>query len=1249
MNIKKILSAVLCTSMTVCSLNYTTFAVEDRQAHEHSYIYTNKDNGTHDKTCECMEGEAINEEHFFVNGSCICGETDEEDESLGHNLEYITNLDGTHTINCTDIDCDYSKTEECQYEEITEDGQVYNICTICEYIEGMDIPTPLGLEVPLQLYVGSTQVADGVTSGTGWSYNDTTKTLTLNSYSSNSAYSNNGTSCQIYADGDLNVVLNGSNTLNQTSDYGIYCAGKLTVSGTGSIEIDNSNIGIYGNKGISVKSGSITTHESETGLFSDWGEIYIDGGTVKTDVQIKTDNTKNIRISGATVDTVKIISGGKIYADDNATVNLKQAMSSGVIIDNATVTANITRDLKEDIGYTNYFILTGITGGVTVNSGRLDITLDDHDGRGLPNDYTLWDVAISGSLVVNDGIVKITRTCDVNAEDMAGYAASNLEVNGGQVTLENCGLGLSSSYIKMTAGQVDISRKGFAVSDVKVSGGKLNIKVEDYPSELLNEYDSTSKPSGPNTILVDGGEVNITSAGYGIKGACKVSSGKLTVKSKDIGIKESSNGYEAPASRVHSGITFEGGEAIIESDVQALSYNNPFTTSLQYETGSSKDNASLATAYYGEKYIHFARDINSGGPGTGLQLYVGSTQVADGVTSGTGWSYNDTTKTLTLNSYSSNSAYSNNGTSCQIYADGDLNVVLNGSNTLNQTSDYGIYCAGKLTVSGTGSIEIDNSNIGIYGNKGISVKSGSITTHESETGLFSDWGEIYIDGGTVKTDVQIKTDNTKNIRISGATVDTVKIISGGKIYADDNATVNLKQAMSSGVIIDNATVTANITRDLKEDIGYTNYFILTGITGGVTVNSGRLDITLDDHDGRGLPNDYTLWDVAISGSLVVNDGIVKITRTCDVNAEDMAGYAASNLEVNGGQVTLENCGLGLSSSYIKMTAGQVDISRKGFAVSDVKVSGGKLNIKVEDYPSELLNEYDSTSKPSGPNTILVDGGEVNITSAGYGIKGACKVSSGKLTVKSKDIGIKESSNGYEAPASRVHSGITFEGGEAIIESDVQALSYNTYPSFAQGKMLWTGVDGNDFSLANEYYGEKYVRVFVPWDIIIPPAPTPTPSQPEESKNNDENSHGNREDNTDNTNNSTLPYESVIGLSNGDSYCDIKALNTSIRDTNNQTVFANYYASMKGLKAEMVITKDLYAPYNATTTWKETQRVIVWKDTGMKPGDLVYVVWYCQEAHDMRFIPAVVSKTGSVYVCIPCLGSVSTISIVKCTI
>ena len=129
------------------------------------------------------------------------------------------------------------------------------------------------------------------------------------------------------------------------------------------------------------------------------------------------------------------------------------------------------------------------------------------------------------------------------------------------------------------------------------------------------------------------------------------------------------------------------------------------------------------------------------------------------------------------------------------------------------------------------------------------------------------------------------------------------------------------------------------------------------------------------------------------------------------------------------------------------------------------------------------------------------------------------------------------------------------------------------------------------------------------------------------------------------NKDTLPTGTIQGIGDKKEF-NFKALNPEERNVNNQIVYADFNARKLGYKSEILISKDIYAPYGQTKDTKWKTKTIRWKNTGAKYGDIIYVVWYCQEAKEIQFIKANVLFDGTVEFIIPKSGDVSTISIVK---
>lgn len=170
-----------------------------------------------------------------------------------------------------------------------------------------------------KLRVGGVEVTSANTSGTGWSYDNQTNTLTLDGFnyegngsgietskdlniiiknenrikniSSSYSDSTNGWSCGIYAFGNLTIT--GDGTLDVTggtadTSHGISVLGKLEIDSQGTIiakaQATAGTSGIYAYDGIVIKNGNIIAYAAEAayssrGIECD-GDITISGGTV---------------------------------------------------------------------------------------------------------------------------------------------------------------------------------------------------------------------------------------------------------------------------------------------------------------------------------------------------------------------------------------------------------------------------------------------------------------------------------------------------------------------------------------------------------------------------------------------------------------------------------------------------------------------------------------------------------------------------------------------------------------------------------------------------------------------------------------------------------------------------------------------------------------------------------------------------------------------------------------------------------
>ena len=327
--------------------------------------------------------------------------------------------------------------------------------------------------------VTSQNAADVCGDGTV-SYDADTKTLTLNGYACNGE---NG--CAIYANGDLNLMLEGTNSLSNINGYGVEVYdGNLTISGTGSLEITNTEAGIYAKDGgVTISDGTVIITKVENGISAKAG-VTISGGTVTIteaetygilgngSVTISGDETEvSVRVSEPHGDgvyhAIYSYTGLTVEADmavtmsDDGTSDGKGIYAKEVIIKAANM------DTPEPVP-------------VQKKTKKYDVDVDK-------NDMENGSVAISGSRVKKGATVTITVTPD------EGYELDELVVlddEGNEIELT--GKGNGKFTFKMPRG------------DVEVEASFREIE-EDVPA--VEEKKDINLTIGSKVVLVDGDPV----------------------------------------------------------------------------------------------------------------------------------------------------------------------------------------------------------------------------------------------------------------------------------------------------------------------------------------------------------------------------------------------------------------------------------------------------------------------------------------------------------------------------------------------------------------------------------------------------------------------------------------------------------------------------------------------------------------------------------------------------------------------
>ena len=639
-------------------------------------------------------------------------------------------------------------------------------------------------------------------------------TLTLNG-ATITAGSSNGAA--IYRRGELTITLTGSNTVKgpeAADSIGIRIAnGNLTIGGGGSLDVSGRidyldinatslNIGIYvdGEYDITINKctieaeGSGVVSGSSYGIFSEFGDVIINGGTVTARggaVQNSGSMSYGIRASEVSITNrgkVKAYGGGYVrtYANGGS-ANWSPDSSYGIC---APGGVNITNSEVEAYGgtakvnsvgiYTNSgdVTITG-TSSVTASYNEEDFIIDDRfefgNGYGI---YSGVGVRVEGGTVYAYGA---PATGD-GSDSYGIYARENVTMSGFAMVTATGGEAGNDSFGISAGGNVEMSGN----STVSATGGSFGIRAG---SVTRSGYGNVTASGGTSGISAEGdvamsgyGEVTATgdsavSDSCGIRserGNVAISNGTVKASGSDSGIYAGKgdvaiSGGEVSATGGSYGINtaegqtiISGGESITASgEIQAINNCNisPVSgTTGEIVGGDSEENASEVSGDTGLsecKYLNITFDVpassitvggvdlNGGG---GAVAYAKTDAEGNVATDGaTADNYNIKWDGMTLtlkDAKISGNIYHNSSdvTSVRLVIEGVNSITGN----ISQERSY----EPSLTISGGGTLKINAGNTGINVFS-LTIESGKLEITARQFGFYAPGG-VTIKGGEVE-------------------------------------------------------------------------------------------------------------------------------------------------------------------------------------------------------------------------------------------------------------------------------------------------------------------------------------------------------------------------------------------------------------------------------------------------------------------------------------------------------------------
>ena len=643
-------------------------------------------------------------------------------------------------------------------------------------------------------------------------------TLTLNG-ATITADSSNGAA--IYRLGELTITLTGSNTVKgpkAADSIGIRIAnGNLTIGGDGSLDVSGRidyldietggiNIGIYvdGEYDITINKctieaeGSGVVSGSSYGIFSEFGDVIINGGTVTARggaVQNSGSMSYGIRASEVSITnrgTVKAYGGGYVrtYANGGSAnwspdISYGICAPGGVNITNSEVEAYGGTAKVNSVGiYTNSgdVTITG-TSSVTASYNEEDFIIDDRfefgNGYGI---YSGVGVRVEGGTVYAYGA---PATGD-GSDSYGIYAKGNVTMSGFAMVTATGGEAGNDSFGISAGGNVEMSGN----STVSATGGSFGIRAG---SVTWSGYSNVTASGGTSAISAEGdvamsgyGEVTATgdtavSGSYGISadsGDVSISNGTVKASGSDSGIYAGEgdvaiSGGTVSATGGSYGIKTDAGQTIISGGesitasggTQAVSdcKISPVSgTNEEILGGDSEENASEVsgdTGLSGHKYLNITFDVPASSITVGGVDLNGSSAAiayaktdADGnvATDGaTADNYNikwdGMTLTLKDATISGNISHNNNNVP-------SIRLIIEGDSSINEDTFSGInqeiYYSSSLTISGGGTLKISARNTGINVFS-LTIESGTLEITAGKFGV-SAKGGVTIKGGEVE-------------------------------------------------------------------------------------------------------------------------------------------------------------------------------------------------------------------------------------------------------------------------------------------------------------------------------------------------------------------------------------------------------------------------------------------------------------------------------------------------------------------
>lgn len=797
-------------------------------------------------------------------------------------------------------------------------------------------------------------LAGSNSSGTGWSYTESSQTLTLNNYNGGYIQGSGLNTLNLVLEGtstitvddanakgialennqSLNISGSGSLTINAAGGsnliYGIECDYFTMTSGTVTINANSSKMvyGVNANSSLSVTGGKLTANITGTsdgrGLYCKSGKLTVGSGA-EVDVTVTNNGSNNMYGIYNEAYTASVTDNGDIELAGTVTIT-RASGSTGS---------------GEVYGIANGSSGSNTDGVISVTGGSVTVT-DAYYGIAA---FTKGHAAAFADVDISGGTVNVTST----TSDSLGIVSWNngVTISGGTVTASTArsALCLFDNDSAQKTGLVKIT-----------SGAVVSLTSTNYKALIVDGDESNTSTRVHQINLTSGGSVTVKSTSsdeiyytYPVQGYFNLgSSTKITEGS----FRSATDGTNA------------GGGKLFQSDDTTkqvvVAYSTPAPTS-------------IIIAYSGENRV----GLNSS---SGYYLVNGAA-AASGTLGSDGCTayYNESTGTLYLNGF--------NGGAISVYGSNNkkLTIDLTGTNhasTLDNGSGNG--CIFEITSSTNGKLIIDSAK-----EKGtiIGINTGSTSGDTTGSVILSGSADVSV---TLRHSGEENIDNyahaiyaNEGIEIKDSASFTAKLKTKTSGPDRANGLYLTTKASGSKIVIN---TTGNVSIDTSEDTAnYSTPIYSSSPAGEVKLqNVGKMTLKYKKYSTYGKDSypDVTYATEDFTKNSVEEANIITTTYE--------AAAAACT-------VTVQNDGNGSGSATPATAAAGTEITLSATANSgyhfkewqvvsgSVTIIGNKFTMPASDVTVKAIFEANA----SGTYTVSfnANGGSVTPASAVTGADG----------------------------------------------------------------------------------------------------------------------------------------------------------------------------------------------------------------------------------------------------------------------